>query len=497
MMYSCSIDGASRGDLPPTSGKPSGLRRLLYFENGQARYADERWTSDAWGNRLSYSRYTQAGSWEQYGLGVERKTELTYENTYHAYLVRQVNPSGLATDWSYDTDCGLPASETGPNGSVSTISATYDDFCRLRTLVRPGDSQAYPTVELTYLTAGSPPYWVEVWQRLVSGTSQVSRTRRYYDGFGRLLQTQSVAARLYDGACQAVDNQLDTCDVVVDYTYNAAGQVTKQSLPYALVSLEGGWRGQQVGRPGVVTQYDVLGRTLSVIAADGTSTQWRYGDSGSSAPDGYAYQEVRIEDALTHTTYQRSDLLGRLRKVIPPDGPGVSYTYDVEDQLTLVVRGGVQTSLSYDLGGRKLTLSDPDMGAWAYTYDPLGNLVTQSDGRGCLATLSYDGDDRLTGKSYSGTCSSTPGVTYQYDAYVTGSNYGRGLRTGMSDASGSASWKYDTRGRLTEEVKTISGSGSFKTQWGYNAADQVTWMKYPGGNPSFHSGQVRARWASR
>ncbi|MBV6396390.1 MAG: hypothetical protein HFACDABA_01988 [Anaerolineales bacterium] len=50
----------------------------------------------------------------------------------------------------------------------------------------------------------------------------------------------------------------------------------------------------------------------------------------------------------------------------------------------------------------------------------------------------------------------------------------------MTDASGSASWNYDSRGRLVKEAKTISGQ-SFVTEWGYNSADLPTWMKYPDG----------------
>ncbi|MCX7854281.1 MAG: hypothetical protein N2383_16060, partial [Caldilineales bacterium] len=54
----------------------------------------------------------------------------------------------------------------------------------------------------------------------------------------------------------------------------------------------------------------------------------------------------------------------------------------------------------------------------------------------------------------------------------------------MTDPSGSTSWEYDNRGRVTEETKVVSGTdgGTFKTQWGYDAMDRVAWMKYPGGN---------------
>jgi RHS repeat-associated protein len=71
-------------------------------------------------------------------------------------------------------------------------------------------------------------------------------------------------------------------------------------------------------------------------------------------------------------------------------------------------------------------------------------------------------------------------IVYTYDEFDAGAGqYGRGYRTGMSDASGSSSWVYDSRGRVSQEIQVISGSGTFTTQWGYNSADQVSWMKYP------------------
>jgi hypothetical protein len=57
---------------------------------------------------------------------------------------------------------------------------------------------------------------------------------------------------------------------------------------------------------------------------------------------------------------------------------------------------------------------DPDMGAWRYGYYPSGSLSWQVDARNCQTSLSYDAGDRLTGKSYAGTCSGAQPVTYGY-----------------------------------------------------------------------------------
>jgi uncharacterized protein RhaS with RHS repeats len=60
----------------------------------------------------------------------------------------------------------------------------------------------------------------------------------------------------------------------------------------------------------------------------------------------------------------------------------------------------------------------------------------------------------------------------------------------LDDGSGYTTWSYDARGRLIREIKSITGGGTFVTQWGYDSADQVLWMKYPGGKDGQEGEQV-------
>jgi RHS repeat-associated protein len=162
------------------------------------------------------------------------------------------------------------------------------------------------------------------------------------------------------------------------------------------------------------------------------------------------------------------------------------YTYDTLDHLTGIIDAGSNTtSIGYDGLGRKIQMTDPDMGRWSYDYDPRGNLAMQSDARACVIDFQYDAANRLTLKNYNTSASTCPAsdpgnVNYTYDAYTSGTNYGRGHRTGMQDASGSTSWRYDVRGRMTRESKVISGQ-TFNTYHTYNAMDQVVTTTYPDG----------------
>ena len=127
-------------------------------------------------------------------------------------------------------------------------------------------------------------------------------------------------------------------------------------------------------------------------------------------------------------------------------------------------------------------MTDPDMGAWIYKYDALGNLTSQQDAKGQFTCLYYDELNRLIIKNYqtSGDCPSTPitphAVEYTYDSGVNGI----GRRTSMTDSSGSTGWIYDARGRLIFQDKNIAGS-SYMMYWEYNSADLVSSFMYPGG----------------
>ena len=65
-------------------------------------------------------------------------------------------------------------------------------------------------------------------------------------------------------------------------------------------------------------------------------------------------------------------------------------------------------------------------------------------------------------------------VTYGYDS---GTN-GKGQRTSMTDGSGSAAYSYDTRGRQTQEIKTID-STPYTTSYTYDGADRAVTTTYP------------------
>ncbi len=473
-------DGSISFSTPPTTGKLTGRRTQTRFAGANytdGRFRDEVYSYDTWGNQSSSTVYNSEGTQTALASANPQVSTAVYDNTYHTYLLTQTNPLNQATSFGYNYPLGLPASMTGPNGSPTTITVEYDGLGRLIKVIRPDDGLSTPTLQIDYHDAN--PFWVQLTQRVDSSLNAVAR--KYYNGLGQLIQSQTIGATLFEGT--------NPQDVITDFSYDAYGRLRQQSVPYAVTSGTG-YRTPQT-QPSTQTVYDVLGRTTVITATDNTHTTFAY---SITAVAGQA--QTAQTDALNHTTTSLSDSFGRTKQVNPPTGPWVSYDYDTLDRLTQATRGGATTSLSYDLGGRKTQMTDPDMGTWNYAYDALGNLTKQTDAKGQRNCLYYDPLNRLIGKIYQtgDVCPTNPAtyaVRYWYDEVDPITNpYAKGQRTRMEDGSGSASWVFDKRGRVTSETKTVTGQGSFRTQWAYNSADLQTYIVYPADNQGNAGEQV-------
>jgi RHS repeat-associated protein len=412
------------------------------------QYSQATFGYDSYGNVTSlttYSGYATASSDPASGA---RTASTVYDSIYHTYPISittpptDLYPSGLTTTLTYNYSLGVPTSETGPNGAATTVSAEYDSFGRLTKLIRPGDDSASPTLAIQY--SSGYPFTTTLTQKIQSG--QFYTATRVYDGLGR--PTSTTAGGI--------------TTLFAYETISEGGHLYRQdkvSTPYASGETYSWAR----------TKYDALGRPLRVTAPDDTISSFEY--------DGF---ETTVTDANGNKTTTVTDILGQTLSVTPKDsygnafGPNMVFTYNDLGNLTSATRGGAQITMQYDLGGRKTSMSDPDMGNWSYQYDALGNLTSQTDARACTTNLTYDNLNRPTQKTYS-NCPATSTVTYGYDS----GTYGKGFRTSMSDGSGSTSWTYDYRGRLASESKSITGSSAFVTQWTYNSADLPLTMRYP------------------
>jgi RHS repeat-associated protein len=421
------------------------------------QYSQVSTAYDSWGNVEEQTTWTGYGtatadpsegaqtSYTCYGSDDLDETGKLIDNKwcpfdgYHTYALWTKNAKGYVSSVTYDYAKGLPLTETDPNGA--TTSATYDNFGRFTSLTKPDETS--PSLTVTYQT-DPLPFQVTLTQTVDATHAFV--VVRNYDGMGR--QTSTV-----------------TNNVTVTSTFDAYGRVLTQTMP-----------GETVHK--TTTEYDAMGRPDLVTAPDGTQTDYTY--------DGL---ETKVKDAKDHTHTTVTDILGRTLSITPPTGPAVTFTYDPLGNMLTATRGSdangaITVTLTYDNAGRKLTMDDPDLGDWVYSYNALGGMTRQVDAKNQVTCLYYDELNRPRGKDYftnSAACPTDPGsgydVAYGYDA---GAN-GKGRRTSMGNADSLTVWTYDSRGRVLTEAQKVDNILHPATSFTYNSADLPATMTYPDG----------------
>lgn len=234
--------------------------------------------------------------------------------------------------------------------------------------------------------------------------------------------------------------------------YDSWGRVAAIARPYF------------VGEPVRWTrpQYDLLGRVTQTTAPDGGVTFAEY--------DGLT---TLVADPLDRTTQQEKNGLGQVVTTTDALQATLRFVHDPFGNLSETVNPhGNRVMIGYDLRGRKISMSDPDMGNWTYRYNVLGELVQQTDAKGQVTTLVYDALGRMTQRNEPGMTS-----TWQWDVAAMGI----GKLAQFSTNNGhSRSHGYDALGRLII-VETIIDSSVFTLTTQYDSFSRVLKTIYPTG----------------
>ena len=471
---------------------------------------------------------------------------------FDTHLVQALNAKNQKVSYRYDTtqpEGGYGQwllSTTDANGQIT--SSTYDVLGRLTSEIAPGDTQNLPTTSYTYTntcTAGTttPCLELDTTTRITSGGTATTTSKAWYDGMGRLVETQTPGPNQYSKV-PAVGSLLVTYTI-----YDRMGRATTQSLPYAIAtSMTTGYATADLTQARTVTTYDSLGRTTSttsygtgsVILTKGTTSYTvAQGVASFTADTKTAFEQTIALDAYNHQSIAYADALGRDHYEQVFTGTGSPYTVvrtlkynrDEVGNVTSVLTYDntstrlTQTTTTYDGLQRRTGYNDPDLGAcnqtplppscssasdtaWKASYDADGNVLSQVDPRNTTTYTSYDVLDRPlcrgTASSQVNPCTSGAYATYFYDSYDTSSNTGATFPSGCLTPSGTSSpigeataetfrdaagsgWRcsgYDARGQTTSSTLSVTADGQTITQavsMAYNDAGEPTTLTYPDG----------------
>ncbi len=200
-------------------------------------------------------------------------------------------------------------------------------------------------------------------------------------------------------------------------------------------------------------EYNARARRSASIDALGKRTTYAYDQFGNLAS---------VTDPLGHAIVYEYDLRGRKTYEGGATCP-VSYAYDVFSAITNVTTyhdessgAGSSISYEYDAGSRALVRqTNADQTSTVYAFNAGGKLTSRTLARGIVSEYLHDAWNAVTNISYS---DSTPSVSIQHD--------GMGRLSCVQDATGPASFAYDSYGQFTNEVTASASVVRFYDEFG-------------------------------
>jgi len=452
-------------DVKDAVGRIVAATKYYYYPDGGLQ-KEERWlgrVGDAplWGaadNPTAEFTYDTTGNIETVKDARGNITTTIYDQA-KTFPVTVRNTLGHTQAFTYNKATGKILTSTDPNNQVTT--SDYDGFGRLYHAYGPANIS-----EVTYA------YDLSARPARITSTTKVkdekyAKAFSFVDGLGRQILSRVEAE--YQGAAKHI--------VSGEVKYDSRGQVIRKYLPYyiGVPTPDDSYIPPSNQTPFVSYKYDAMGRLVKTVRPDNKASYTIYGVNTIEAVNESGQRASQTKDAY-----------GRIIEVEEDTGDLTNYAYDTLGNLidtydSAAPRNNVH--MDYDTLGRKISMTDPDMGgfagkSWQYFYDKTGNLDTQIDAKAQSITFQYDAINRLTEKRGLSPQGTVPvfTVVYTYDDAAKTNCIGRLSR--VTDSSGSTEFFYDILGREIKTTKTITTS-SYTVERTYDSLDRLVTVKYP------------------
>lgn len=334
---------------------------------------------------------------------------LTTTYTYNtAGLLTQVtDPLGNNTTFTYNTR-GQIASKTE---NIGTTNYTYDALDRI------------------------------VWEKLPDGTENTVAYDWGSSSFCYSITNTSTASPMtviaYDARNREVRKSQKRFDGVMTHTamqYDAYGNLTKVSQPYQYYASE--WNEYL---------YDSYNRLFQYSEASGKVTHYSYQNNS-----------VTIDDGRNPVT-KYYDAMGRLYQIEDESGT-TTYTLHANGNPLSVDVLGNTVSFTYDMFGRRTSMTDPSCGTTSYQYDTAGNVSLITDANNHQTNMVYDVYGRLTNKSQN-----------EFSTSITYNNVFNKVSNIVSSNGVSRYFALDSRGHVVNERENAADGRWFQRTYNYSS----------------------------
>jgi RHS repeat-associated protein len=450
-----------------------------YLANGDAATTDLSY--DTLGNLTCVKGPANAA-------GQRYRLDYLYDTTVHTHVNSITDSFGLQSTADYDFRFGASTQSVDLNGNE--LKQSYDEFGRLQDVTGPYEvGGADKTIRFDYHPDSAVPYARSRHFDGFRSSSDTIDTYLFADGLKRVLQTKKDATIHTSESGAALDVMTVSGRVIVD----AFGRSIKQYYPVTEPKGAGNDSFNSVFDSVVPTTmtYDVLDRNLITTVPDGTSTSVSYGIVSDSGIDRFRTQVTDAKVNKKETFRDVRELITKVLEYNPGAGQVLQTTYahDSLKQITMVTDHlGNQTTVSYDLLGRRTGIRNPDTGLVRTFYDLAGNVTSKVTpvlfALGQDIKYLYD-HNRLVGIDYP---TNAFDVTYTYGGTTAAEKAKNqaGRIKQVTDEAGTEDREYGKLGELTKETRTVPiknghTQAAFTTEWAYDTFNRLQNMKYPDG----------------
>ncbi|MFV0507006.1 MAG: RHS repeat domain-containing protein, partial [Bacteroidales bacterium] len=443
---------------------------------------------------LESGKATSDFEWDKYGNITKRTMpenstgqrmwySYKYESDYNMYVERIEDAWGYRSELEdYDYRFGVAMRTKDINGYYQ--EQEIDEMGRITQITAPNElAEGVPfTIRFEYHNAklGSngidAPAYALTQHYDPEHPDNFMNTTTFVDGMGRAIQVKK------DGVVAEGGSKQELSIVSGRAYFDAFGRAVKAYYPTTVSLSEFAKFSNKFDNvTPTITTFDVMDRALQITMPDGTQTTNAYSVEGN-------LQVVKTTDAEGGEQASYTNGSGLNVKTEQLSGPSgtitTSFEYDAINQLLKAIdTEGHAIVSTYDMGGRRTSVTHPDAGTSRFTYDNLGNVLTKQTANlaDSSAVINYAYDyHRLTAINY--PLHPENNVRYHYgDKHSTHNR--RGRLALQEDASGAQEFYYGLMGELTKVRRTHiipnHAVATFEMQWKYDSWNRVQEMIYP------------------